>query len=194
MNSDSTVKQSTFVTVLAWVFIVLTGFTTIITALQNVMLHVMSADFGLNNPDVSTSPGMEQMPAIARFIFIHFNLIFAAFFIISLTVFIASIGLLKRKNWARLLFIAMLSFGIIWNIGGLVLQQYMMSNLPFGPGAPQDIQRQMDIMMLITRIVSAVFALGFSLLYGWIIWKLSSLPIVSEFKTVSVGQVEHSGR
>ena len=40
-NAGLTQERSTFVTVLAWIFIALTGFTTLITGLQKVMIRLM---------------------------------------------------------------------------------------------------------------------------------------------------------
>ena len=94
MNEMSqTTARSTFVTVLAWIFIVGGGFTTFISVLQNVMLT-----FFFPVDQMQTAKGAENMPALALFMLNHMRLFFAAFLILSLTVFVSSIGLLKRKN------------------------------------------------------------------------------------------------
>lgn len=175
-------SKSTFVTVLAWIFIVLGGGATAISALQNVMLYAMfpraemkaAANFG---------PGAEQVPAFAKFMFANFELFFLLFFLLSLLSLVAAIGLLKRKNWARFVFIGLMVFGIVWNLGGLVLQQMFMSMIPQPSGAPAELQQQLEVMQTIMQIAMLIFALGFSALFGWIIWRLRSPAIAAEFRS-----------
>ena len=114
----------------------------------------------------------------------HVRLFFFAFLVLALTTLGSAVGLLRRRNGARRVFIAILALGILWNIGGLFFQQTMMSEMQAfqPPGAPQDIQQQMRGMMAATQVFSAIFALGFSVLFGWIIKRLMSPGIVAEFE------------
>jgi len=72
-------------------------------------------------------------------------------------------------------------FGIVWNLAGLVLQFAMFSSMqesfPRAPGAP-------DMKLFFTAIafVSVVFALAFSILFGWIAKRLLSPGVAVEFK------------
>ncbi|MEJ2496758.1 MAG: hypothetical protein P8Y43_04660, partial [Sulfurovaceae bacterium] len=43
---------------------------------------------------------------------------------------------------------------------------------------------QKETMMGVMSIVSVIFGLAFTALYGWIIWKLRSPKIINEFKSV----------
>ncbi len=171
--------KSGFVTTVAWIFIIITGFTTLISILQNVMITMLPPmKEALNKPGVS-----EQMPFMARFIFSHMQLFFAIFSIVSMTIFISSIGLLKRKNWARLLFVGLLALGMLWSITAIFLQSAMMpktSQFPEQRGMPN-----FQAIFLVMRIFSAVMATGMAILYGWIIKKLVSKKIKQEFGEVS---------
>jgi hypothetical protein len=171
-------RRSTFVNVLAWIFIVLGGFATFISILQNIMIRMM-----FNKEQISQSikqaESAQNMPAFANFMFKHSDLIFLFFLIVSVMSFVSAIALLKRKNWARIVFIILMSLGIVWNIVGTVLQFTMFNNMPemAGSGAPPEFAK----MMLIMKIAGVIMALGISVLFGWVIKKLTSLQIKTEF-------------
>lgn len=174
-------QRSQFVTVVAWIFIVLGGFTTLISLLQNVMLNTV---FPIDQMQEQMASNPTPMPAMFQWMTSHFRLFFLAFFLVALTTLVSAIGLLRRRNWGRLAFIGILALGILWNLGGFVLQQMMMSEmLSLQPtGAQADFENQMQGFMVGMRIFSAIFAIGFSALFAWIAWRLMSPRIVAEFE------------
>jgi hypothetical protein len=178
MNGMSaTAARSSFVTVLAWIFIVAGGFTTFISILQNVMF---TSFFPVDQ--MQTTKGAENMSAVALFMLNHVRLFFAAFLILSLTVFVSSIGLLKCKNWARVVFIGLFALGILWNVAGIFIQHAIFSAMPAPPaGAPQEFKVQMESMANVMLLFSLVLAVGVSVLFGWIIKRLLSPAIRQEF-------------
>ena len=179
-NAGITQERFTFVTVLAWIFIALTGFSTLITGLQNVMIRLMFSSEQMHMQ--ISAEQLESMPAVARFMFENMNLLFLGFFIVSAVTLIASVGLLKRKNWARLTFMGVMALAIIWNIGGLVVHHSMIPGLAeFPHDTPADFRDQFETMRLVTTVAAYVFALGFSALFGWILWKLTRRDIAGEF-------------
>jgi hypothetical protein len=130
------------------------------------------------------------MPPAARFMFSHLQLLILCFFILTALTLAASIGLLQRRNWARLLFIGLLGLGIVYNLAGLVLQQSMLSSMtsqfPLDSAVSADstfraTAQQFDQMMAGFRVVMYVVTIGFAALFGWIIAKLLSRPICEEF-------------
>ncbi len=169
---------SNFVNVLAWIFIILGGFATAISIVQNVMIQFM-----FDRPEMShalhQARHSDQVPAFAAFMFNHFQLFFLLFLLLSATSLVAAIGLLKRKNWARLLFIALMVLGIAWNLGGLVLHFTMFNQLPHM--AQGDMPHDMGRMMGAMKIFTSLVALAFAGLFAWIIRKLTSAPIRAEF-------------
>ena len=190
--------RSTFVTVVAWVFIILSGFATLISVLQNVMVSFMPPDI-LNLPGRDTT-FVHVMPPSSRFIMTHIRLFFLIFLVMCVLTLTASIGLLQRRNWARLAFIGILSIGILYNIAGLVLQQSMMSSMTSqfpidsvfkadsafaGDSAFRATGQQFDQMMSAVRSTILVMTIAFSALFAWIIAKLVSRPIREEFGVVS---------
>lgn len=180
--------RSTFVTVVAWIFIGLTGFATLISLLQNLMLQVVFVPL-MQQQHVHMSQNMpHDMPVQMGWMFDHVIWIFRLFLLLSVSVLIASIGLLLRKEWARKLFIGLMAFGILYQIAGLFFQWWYMSavfdHLPMPPNPKPDVAQMMQVMqgfMTVIRIFSVLMSIGMSILFGWIIKKLISAPIRLEF-------------
>lgn len=171
-------QRSTFVTVVAWIFIVFAGFATGISLLQNIMLHLVfpveEITTSLRNPEVQT-----QLPIIHQFIFSHIQLFFLSFLGLSGCLLISAIGLLKRKNWARLIFITLLSFGILLNLLGLLTQMSMFASMPTMPPQPNHVQ--FNTFITVMKIFSFLITIGISVLFGWIIRKLCLPSSKAEF-------------
>lgn len=165
-------SRSTFVTVLAWMFIVGSGFATFISIMQVIMVTTM-----FSGDEFSSVP--KNAPAMAKFMSQHFNLLIYAFFVLASFTFISSIALLKRKNWARLAFIAILAIGILWQAGGVAIQLTMFSDFPAPPKGEgfDDFER----MSTIIRWFSIVIALAVSGVFIWLIKKLTTQSISREF-------------
>lgn len=177
---ESEANRSSFVTALAWVFIALAGFSTFISIAQNVMIGIMLDPSHLNK--FANAPGAEEMPAFFRFMSSHLRLFFLSFLIISSTTLISSIGLLKRKNWGRIVFMVIMWLSIAWIVFGVIMQftlfPQMMHDFPDGNEA-----ERFHIMFTIMRIFTLAFSAAFCGLFGWILKKLSSQSIKREFLT-----------
>lgn len=181
-KNQTPTPRSSFVTVLAWIFIVLSGFSTLIAIAQNVMINTM---FPVDQMQVAMHAAKEKqnIPPVAEFMTSHFRLFFGAFLALSAVTLVSSIALLKRMNWARVVFICLMGFGIIWNIGGLFLQQAMFSSMPSPPpNAPPEFQSQFKSMATTMLIFSSVMAIGFSVIFAWIIKRLASPETRKEFE------------
>lgn len=177
---NQALQRSTFVTVVAWIFIALSGFTTLISILQNIMVFTV-----FRSPEITQAlqvppPGM---PPLAVFMSRHIYLFFLGFLIISAFTLASSVGLLKRLNWARMCFIAIMIIGIAWSIGGLAMQFVMFSSVQEQFPATE-MQGAPNMQPFFTAIVavSALFSIGLSALYGWIIKRLLSPAIIAEFR------------
>jgi hypothetical protein len=180
--------KSTFVTVVAWIFIILSGFATFISLLQNLMVGFMPRD--MFDTAMQDSTFGRVIPPAGRFMFSHLQLVVVCVLILTALMLAASIGLLQRRNWARLVFIGLLGFGIVYNLAGLVLEQSMLSSMtsqfPLDSAFRADstfrsTAQQFDQMMAGFRVVMYVVTIGFAALFGWIIAKLVSRPIREEF-------------
>ena len=177
---NTTASRSGFVTALAWVFIVLSGFATVISILQNIMVWTM-----FRQPEVAQAMAAQPqgVPAFAAFMLGHFQWFFLAFLLVSSTTFVSSIGLLKRMNWARLMFVGLMLLGIVWSLGGLVIQFDMFGFMreQFEAAPKQEGMPDMRPFLIAMGVVSVLFAIGFSVLWGWIAKRLLSREIRAEF-------------
>ncbi|HKR77319.1 MAG TPA: hypothetical protein VJR95_11675 [Rhodanobacter sp.] len=176
--------RSTFVTVLAWVFIGLSGFTTLISVLQNLMLQwlFLPAMQQAQATQTALPPGL---PTPMHWMFGHFAWFFRAFLLISVVTLVASIGLLRRHEWARRLFIGLIGFAIAYQLLGLVWQWWFMGSMSGfmqASGAPADMDRVMHGFMRAMQVFSSLMAVGFCVLFGWIIRRLGSAPVRDEFR------------
>jgi hypothetical protein len=179
--SDRTVPRSGFVTGLAWTFIALAGFATLITVLQNIMLSLMLPAEEMREV-IRGSEGAQPMPAFARFMFEHFRLVFASFLVLSAVTLISAIGLLKRKNWARLIFIGIMGLGIVWNLASIAMPFFLFSSFPPIPDhTPADFRDNFDLVWKVMTAFTVAMALGFTVLFGWIIKRLLSHEVRQEF-------------
>ena len=124
MESDSACKReelvqeasremapSSFVTVVAWIFIAFGGLTTFISLLQNVVINTV-----FPTEQFRAAQSGVPMPAAFAWIFDHVRLFFFLFLVVSATTLISAIGLLRRRNWARRAFVGILALGIAWNL------------------------------------------------------------------------------
>jgi hypothetical protein len=162
----------------------MSGFATLISVVQNIMIQMFfpldqmrSAIYNAEAPNV--------IPPFFKFIFNNVQTFFALLLVVSNITLISSIGLLKRKNWSRLIFIGILGLGIVWNIGSLVLQFKIVSSFPvISEDAPEEFGRHFSAMLAVMKVFSVVMAVGVSALFGWIIKRLSSYPVRREFGAV----------
>lgn len=116
----------------------------------------------------------------------NMRLVAALVLVMTLVHVVASIGLLRRWNWGRLLFIGLMAFGILSNLGGLVVQGQMMVQTHQSFSDMQASQADMpDLGWFVVAIgvVSLVIALGFAALYAWIIKRLVAPEVVAEFRS-----------
>ena len=176
---ESPPARSNFVSVVAWVFIAIAAFTTFISLLQNILINTV---FPVDRMSEITASDAAHAPAFALFMMQHIRAFVLMMLLAAVTMLVASIGLLRRMNWARLIFIALLALGIAWNLGGLILQQVMMSSMTRTMGqVPPDFATEFETMRHVTLVFGAVMALGISFLFGWIIKRLTSAGIRAEF-------------
>lgn len=165
-------SRSIFVTVLAWVFIVGASLTSFASIMQVVMISMLfrGNEFAILPPDA---------PVVAVLVARYFHLLVYCICALSFFALGTSVALLKRKNWARLAFIFLLSLGIIWQVGALAVQYFMLSQMP---AAPVDVRAdEFERMSNIVQVFGLVIVFVIVLVFVWIIKKLAMQPIKGEF-------------
>ena len=168
--------RSAFVTVLAWIFIVGSGLFCVVTFMQTVMVTVF-----FSGQEIQQLP--EDAPIVARLIAQYMHFFVYGMFALSVLAFVASIALLKRKNWARLTFVVLLGIGILWQVVGLALQALFLQDAV----VPHQAEGFSEFEAIKNTVVwvSFIFALLVSGLFAWIIKRLLSHSVVDEFKPVA---------
>ena len=167
-------KKSSFINTFAWISIVFSGFGIFIGILQNIMMQTVMQDTQFKQLN-----GEENIPPMLGVMFENFDLLVLGTFIITILTFIASIGLLKRKNWARLFFIALFIGSVIWSIVGGFIQFSMMDTLP--NAIPDDVPAEFQNMQNMMKLVMGAITVVMIALYLYLIKKLSSNEIKEEF-------------
>ena len=166
--------QSSFVTALAWTSIIVSAFGTFSSFVQLVLAKVLFTDeivqqlTAIAADDPVAQAMAEWIPRLPMLSFLGFVAM-----VISL---VASIGLLKRIEWARKVFIALLVFGIASNIGVFFLQERMMALVTVGGDA------SVDGLLRTTRMLTGVLTVMLSVLLGWLAKRLMAPAIVAEFR------------
>lgn len=173
--------RSAFVTVLAWTFIFLAGFATLVSVLQNVMVNFM---FPAGEMDAvfERAGSSDRLPGFVSFMMRNMRLFFLFFLLVCVGSLASSIGLLLRQNWARIAFSALMILGVVWNVAGVVLSFAFVSWLPaLPPGTPSDWADNWNYVSKAILAVNLIITLAFAVLFAWIAKKLMSADIRAEF-------------
>lgn len=178
--------RSTFVSAVAWVFIGLSAFASLIGLMQNLMVHLV---FPLDEMQAQmfAQANVQEAPWVAQVMVQFLPWVFGAVLALSVVSLAISIGLLRRHEWARIAFIVLMVFGVLWNVAGIGLQVAFTGTfgemLPTGGDPDFDrMYRMFGVMQTVILAMAAVVALAFSTLFGWIAWRLRSPEIVAEFR------------
>ena len=175
MNVPQATPQSTFVTVLAWIAIWLSGLCVLIGLMQNVMVNFFM-------PTLFAAP---NAPPNGAFPFACFRVFVAAFLACAIFMTFASFGLLRRRNWARLTFIVVCALGIAWSVLSILMFAFGFGLGRFPAFSAPTVPSQMDAMFKAMFAMVVVFTLGECVLLAWIISRLHSPVIRAEFKSRS---------
>lgn len=163
-------NRSTFVTVVGWLFIVFSG----LGLLEMFMFAFMPFD-----KLMMSMPQQKGMPAVAPALYssvMHGMMLFGV--AVTLWVLLSSIGLVMRKNWARISFIVICVLGLIFSLLYLLVG---LAGVAFmGAGMANQTPEMAEFGRAMVRVM-IVFCTVFAALYGFIIYKLSTAKIKQEF-------------
>ena len=161
--------RSIFVTVTAWLFIVL-------AAMASASVLVPHAAIGSLMP---ASGG----PSIVHSAYLPW--LVAASVLFSLLTIASAIGLLMRLDWARRVFIGLVAVALVANLPGLWLQQEVLQSVAASTlsGAALPPQAAGVVVGFVTaaRVMAVLVTLGACCLLGWIIRRLTSPAVRQEF-------------
>jgi hypothetical protein len=178
-NSSQGMPKSAFVTGVAWVFIALSSAILILTLLQGI-LAVLVAPSGPGRIVMPPLP-QDQIPFLARYIFENPRGFAISIGILSTLSLATSIGLLKRKNWARIVLIGILASAILWGILGVFMQFQMLLTMLATEGVRPPVKASTEATLIVIAALSSAIAIGSALLFGWLINRLCTSTIRAEF-------------
>jgi len=168
-------SRSLFVTITAWIFIVVAGMTTLSAVVQNAAAGSIMAG-------MQAAPGL---PLLSKLLVAYFPWVVGTTLALSLATLVAAIGLLMRLNWARRVFIGLLVVAIVGNLAGLWLQQEVVQSLVSttlsGTPLPPQAAGVFGGFVTASRVMGALVTLGACALLVWVIRRLMSPMIRQEF-------------
>lgn len=136
--------------------------------MQNIMMYMLP----FPNEELS------EKSDLMDYVFYYSEIIVAIFLLIAIWTFITSIGLLKRKNWARISMICIFFWAILWTITSSSFQWFYFFDIQFSDFS----EVSLDIASIIATAVFLVLIITLTVLFIWLIKKLISQNIKNEFQ------------
>jgi len=123
-------------------------------------------------------PGLENMPPMMKGVFEHIQYILPGTFVVMAAGLAASVGLLKRKEWARKVYVVTLILvsvlQVVWMIAMLGSMESMMFHGDVLGGASK-------VFIVVMKILMGLTTLAGSALNVWIAIKLMKKEVRMEF-------------
>ncbi len=174
--------QSTFVTVVACIFLAFSGLGVLVGLMQGVMLFTVFSTEVMDQ--MRDDMARQEVPAVFRVMVFGMPWFIVTAFLHSLVTLVSSIGLLRRRDWARRVFIVLMVLAIVMGLAGLGLQYYVFTSVheEFAQaahhGAPD-----IGPVLVVFGIIGVAMAVTMAALHGWIAHRLTSPEIVAEFRS-----------
>lgn len=170
--------RSWFVTLTAWIFIVLAA----LACAAGVVQQATLASWG---PDWQASLNAEPLPALSGLLMAYMSWVLGAAVLMSVATLVAAAGLLMRMEWARLSFIGLMLLAIVANLAGLWLQHEYVQSLvdaTLQQGAlPASARGVFGGFVTAARLMAGLVTLFLCAGMGWIIRRLMSPMVRQEF-------------
>lgn len=170
--------RSLFVTLTAWVFIMLALLASASAVVQNAAVASLM-------PGLPLSLERNPLPLLTGLLVGYLPWVVGTGLVMSLATLASAIGLLLRLDWARRTFIALLIVAIAANLLGLWLQQEVLqsvvSNTLANAVIPQQALGVFGGFVTAARVMAVLMTLVGCALLGWIIRRLMSPGIRQEF-------------
>ncbi|WP_372016802.1 hypothetical protein [Pseudoxanthomonas sp. 10H] len=182
MNTPPALPATGFVTVLARISLVLAAIGLAWALAQ------MAGALLLSDDAVAYLAARPEVPASVLWLLEHRHALSLAVLVLSALFLAVSWGLLRRREWARVAFVALLLASAAANFGGVALVGPFFDGLvgmypPEFLDTPEGRQfaaqmRFNRLSMLVTSVAGAVVFAG---LHGWLAWKLGTAAVRAEF-------------
>ena len=171
-------SRSRFVTITAWVFIVLGLLCSASALVQNAVVASLPGQIALAGAPL-------PQPLLTGWLLAYLPWVVGAGLVASVAMLAAALGLLLRHEWARRTFIVLLWAAIAVNLGGLWLQQEVMLSLVdvtlHHAPMPPLVAHVFGGFVVAARSMAVLVTLAGCAMLGWIAWRLTLPPIRQEF-------------
>jgi hypothetical protein len=171
--------RSLFVTLTAWVFILLGVLASASALIQNAQVASLMVGGFYHPVDV------KSLPPVSGLLMTYLPGVLAAGLALSLATLASAVGLLMRLDWARRVFIGVLATAIVVNLAGLWLQhevvQSVVSTTLTRATLPAQVLDVFGGFVTAARVMAVLVTLGACMVLAWIIRSLMSPVIRQEF-------------
>jgi len=174
--------RSTLVTVVAWVFLILSALATLGALMNVLILAVMPAatvDAIVSQVTQDTAV-THLLPAPYQFMMHHARLVALIKLVWWAAVLIASVGILQRREWARRTFVATLGIEIIVVILAFVMSQSMLMGIS-SQRASQSRTGQVPPGMGTGMALGGLLGVGIVAILLWLLLTFRSARVRNEF-------------
>lgn len=179
---DHDPTRSTFVSALAWSFIVLAALSVFFGVIQFAVVQIFVDQEALR-AGMRTEHAVEKLPEAVRFIFSHVKLLATIMLAGSAAMLWVSVGLLKRREWARWGFIGLMLLAAAGHLaplaGGAGLVTWATNLLS---GAPDGVQQTVSGVARAAWLVFAGLNVLLAAVFAWLAWKLTRPEVRAEFR------------
>ena len=173
-----------FVTVIGWIAFALAllgafyGLTQVLGGL------FMPKDFYLRMMNPAGQP--LSLPPLMQWLYTHTLLVGSIELVLSSLFAWVSWNLLKRRDWARIAFIAFLLLGVAWQFGSLWMMRQIVGGtlaaqnaaMPPGQAMPEEFA---ETMTNVAMLMGGAMGLLIAALLGWVAWKFTTRKVRDEF-------------
>jgi len=170
--------RSLFVTITAWVAIVLGALASISALVQNALVASVV-------PLPAGSANLPALPLLTHLLLGYMPWVVGTGLLMSLVLLASAIGLLLRLDRARRVFIGVLLVAILANLLGLWLQhelvQSVVSSTLSATPLPPKAAGVFGGFVTAARVMGVLVTLGTCAAFGWIIRRLMSAVVRQEF-------------
>ncbi len=169
--------RSLFVTVTAWIAILLSALVSVSAVVQNALVaSVVPLPAAANLP---------ALPLLTHLLLGYLPWVVGTGLLMSLAMLASAIGLLLRLDWARRVFIGVLLVAIVANLLGLWLQhevvQSVVSSTLSGAPLPPQAAGVFGGFVTAAREMAVLVTLGTCAVFWWVIHRLRSASVRQEF-------------
>ena len=171
-------SRSLFVTLTAWVFIILAALTSASALVQNAAVASLM-------PGLQLATERNPLPLLTGLLLGYLPWVVGVGLVVSLATLASAIGLLMRLDWARRTFIGLLVVAIMANLLGLWLQQEVVQSVVSSTlnsvAIPAQALGVFGGFVTAARVMAVLMTLVGCALLVWIIRRLMSAGVRQEF-------------